>query len=283
MRITAFDSPQTCLDRVEPFLEREEAANNLLLGLLYLLQDAERTGASASDCLMAAVEEEDGSPVLVLLLNALNLIVAGQGAGVPDAANQALAMLAASGREVPGVVGPPAAAERLACGWGDLRQLTPYVKMEQRIYRLDKVEPPAEAPGKLVQASADELELVADWYARFADEIDEPMTAGDAWKKAQASIASSSVYLWRDGGFVSMAKKARATRHGVVVSLVYTPPESRGKGYASNCVAALSQRLLDSGYRFCSLYTDLANPTSNAIYTRIGYRPVQDSMLYRFR
>ena len=34
--------------------------------------------------------------------------------------------------------------------------------------------------------------------------------------------------------------------------------------------------LLDGGRRFCFLFTDLANPTSNSIYQRIGYRPVTD-------
>ena len=36
----------------------------------------------------------------------------------------------------------------------------------------------------------------------------------------------------------------------------------------------MSQLQLDRGRRFCFLYTDLTNPTSNAIYTRIGYEPV---------
>jgi predicted GNAT family acetyltransferase len=65
------------------------------------------------------------------------------------------------------------------------------------------------------------------------------------------------------------------------VNAVYTPPELRGQGYATATVAALSHLLLDRGYRFCCLYTDLANPTSNAIYQRIGYRPVTDSSVYR--
>lgn len=58
--------------------------------------------------------------------------------------------------------------------------------------------------------------------------------------------------------------------------MVYTPPAARGRGYASACVAALSQRVLDDGAHFCMLYTDLANPVSNAIYQRIGYVPVAD-------
>ncbi len=75
----------------------------------------------------------------------------------------------------------------------------------------------------------------------------------------------------------------RATRtHGIVVSLVYTPRALRGRGYASACVAALSQQLLDAGWQFCALFTDLANPTSNDIYQRIGYRPVCDFNEYDF-
>ncbi|NLT43149.1 MAG: GNAT family N-acetyltransferase, partial [Anaerolineae bacterium] len=48
-------------------------------------------------------------------------------------------------------------------------------------------------------------------------------------------------------------------------------------------VAALSQMLLDRGRRFCFLYTDLANPTSNHIYQEIGYHPVADSVMLRFQ
>lgn len=63
---------------------------------------------------------------------------------------------------------------------------------------------------------------------------------------------------------------------------VYTPREKRGKGYASACVAAMSQLLLNQGRKYCFLYTDLANPTSNHIYQAIGYEPVCDADMYRF-
>ncbi len=66
------------------------------------------------------------------------------------------------------------------------------------------------------------------------------------------------------------------------VGPVYTPPELRGRGYASAITAAATQRILASGRRFCFLYTDLANPTSNSIYQQIGYRPVTDITIWRF-
>ncbi len=97
-----------------------------------------------------------------------------------------------------------------------------------------------------------------------------------------ARIASGNIFLWHDQGPVSMAQKLRPTRHGISVSGVYTPPELRRRGYASSCVAALSQQLLDAGFAYCTLFTDLSNPTSNEIYQRIGYRPLGDSQVIRF-
>jgi uncharacterized protein len=68
----------------------------------------------------------------------------------------------------------------------------------------------------------------------------------------------------------------RETPNTVGIGAVYTPPQFRKRGYASVAVATLSQQLLDSGRRSCFLYTDLSNPTSNAIYARLGYEPLDD-------
>ena len=73
-----------------------------------------------------------------------------------------------------------------------------------------------------------------------------------------------------------MAGCGGPTPHGLRVAPVYTPPEHRGRGYASACVAALSQLLLDSGRRYCFLFTDRSNPTSNHIYEAIGFEAVTE-------
>jgi predicted GNAT family acetyltransferase len=86
-----------------------------------------------------------------------------------------------------------------------------------------------------------------------------------------------------DGGMpVSMAKISRELQTVCVVGMVYTPPYFRGRGYATSCVAAVSQFGLDRVYKKCVLYTDLANPTSNSIYMKIGYRPICDSINVMF-
>ena len=73
-----------------------------------------------------------------------------------------------------------------------------------------------------------------------------------------------------------------APAEGVVrVGPVYTPPELRGRGYASALVATVSADVRAAGNRGI-LYTDLENPTSNSIYRNIGYRAVSEVLSYEF-
>jgi uncharacterized protein len=92
-----------------------------------------------------------------------------------------------------------------------------------------------------------------------------------------AHEARHNLMLWDDGEAVSVAGFGGETPNGIRIGPVYTPPELRGRGYATALVAELSAQLLAEGRRFCFLYTDLANPTSNAIYERIGYVRVCES------
>ena len=85
-----------------------------------------------------------------------------------------------------------------------------------------------------------------------------------------------------EGEVVSMARKAGKTPNGNLVNLVYTPSHLRKRGYATECVAKLSRKILEEGNSFCFLFTDLMNPTSNSIYQKIGYRPVIDVDAYKF-
>ncbi len=146
--------------------------------------------------------------------------------------------------------------------------------MRQRIYRLDEVVPVRPVPGALRLATMDDLALLTEWGVGFARD------AGHAFllepEQISRMIGRQDLRIWQDETPASMAVAQGATPNGCRVGYVYTPPELRGRGYASALVADLSQRMLDSGFSFCVLYTDLANATSNAIYERIGYNAIGD-------
>lgn len=96
-------------------------------------------------------------------------------------------------------------------------------------------------------------------------------------------LAAKKLYILEiDGVPVSMAGYTRVMQTAIGVAFVYTPPYERSKGYATSIVAQLSQMALDKGFTKCVLYTDLANPTSNSIYQKIGYTPVCDSLQLKF-
>jgi predicted GNAT family acetyltransferase len=159
--------------------------------------------------------------------------------------------------------------------------------MRQGIYALEQVQPPSTAHGSARVATADDRELALRWWIDFGEEV--LHEGGSGRDRAEATLdhrlssPSAGILLWEDGGEpVSFAGWGGPTPNGIRIGPVYTPPELRGRGYATALSAELSQRLLDGrlfdgGRRFCFLYTDLANPTSNAIYERIGYRRVAES------
>jgi predicted GNAT family acetyltransferase len=154
--------------------------------------------------------------------------------------------------------------------------------MRQRLFEARQVQPRRFRPaGALRRAQEADLPTIAPWVAAFSHEahLTDP---SDPQQVARDRVRARSVFLWDDGRPVSMAAWAGRTERGIRVNLVYTPPEHRRRGYASACVADLTQRLLHEGQTFCCLYTDLANPTSNRIYQTIGYRPVCDMSDFHF-
>jgi predicted GNAT family acetyltransferase len=68
----------------------------------------------------------------------------------------------------------------------------------------------------------------------------------------------------------------------VRVDPVYTPAPLRGRGYAGAVTVEASRAALTAGATDVVLFTNVANPTSNALYQKIGYRPVTDFGLYDF-
>src|SRR5207253_1182834 len=118
-------------------------------------------------------------------------------------------------------------------------------------------------------------ELLIDWIRAFWLAIEGELPP-EPEQILQRLVERGGLWVWCDGGEPVSFASATAPAHGMTrIGLVYTPKELRGRGYASSCVAALSQRSLNAGVTPV-LFTDLANPTSNKIYQQIGYRPVCD-------
>jgi hypothetical protein len=170
------------------------------------------------------------------------------------------------------LLGPTQSVERFTSAsaneWRDV--------LWQGIYECHAVTPPARSAGARRLATPNDRERLADWLRSFiAEALHETISESDALARVDAHVNDQHFHVWDvDGTTVSLAAAVAPTLHGIRVNHVYTPPDSRGHGYASALVASLTQHLLDAGYRFTFLHTDLANPISNRIYMQLGYRQV---------
>jgi len=262
------------LEQAGGLLLRDEARHNLAFGIVSFALDHPDVYSEVRGW----VVREGGDVVgAALRTPPYNLVLA------RPAARGALEVLAESiTEELPGVVGAVPEVDAFASGWSGLHGVTPTTRFDQRIYALEELVPPRGVDGAMRRASVEDRALVLEWMTAFTDEA---LRGGDDPRRIERSVdarlgaeGAGGICLWEAGGMpVSLAGFGGPTPNGLRIGPVYTPPEHRGCGYGSAVTAAASQVALDRGKRFCFLYTDLANPTSNAIYMRLGYRAVCDS------
>ena len=267
----------------QSILEEDEVSNGLMLGLALRLQ--EHPERVPDDLFLATVQDGEQLIAAALMTPPNNLIVFSRQTD-PSAAFDLLAnRLRTWPQRPPGVNGRKEWSQHFAQRWQALTGQYYRVAVELRVFRLDEVVYGlGAAPGAMRVATMSDLELATQWMDDFAQEALPHETARNSAQQAVAwRIEQESLFLWEEAGeVVSMAGKSRPTAHGISIGPVYTPPKLRGRGYATAMVATLSQHLLDSGYTFTTLFTDLANPTSNRIYQKIGYQPVCDFTEYLF-
>ncbi|WP_405548345.1 GNAT family N-acetyltransferase [Streptomyces globisporus] len=152
---------------------------------------------------------------------------------------------------------------------------------EQRLYRLGTLRPPSPAPeGRARAAAREDRALLVAWVEEFAEATGQSKSSAE-WLVDEGT-ERGSLTLWESGGTpVALAGRSLMLAGMVRVTSVYTPPEFRGRGYGAAVTAESSQAALAEGAAEVLLFTDLANPTSNGVYLRIGYEPVADRVQLR--
>lgn len=271
VRVSGADAAFAALER--PLLA-DEARHNLALGIL-------ATARSSPDVypeLAAWIVRDAGEAVGgALRTPPHNLILVR-----PEAEGAVEALASSIEDDVPGVVGAVPEVDDFARVWAARRSVELETRFDQRIYRLETLRQTSDAAGRMRLATLDDRDVVLARFRAFAVEVRHgPQGAHDGLEEIVESRLRSTaagVALWEVGGeVVSLAGFGGPTPNGIRIGPVHTPHEHRGKGYGTAVTAGVTRLLLERGHRFCFLYTDLANPTSNAIYTRIGYEPVCDS------
>jgi uncharacterized protein len=264
------------LEHAGEFLAAREAEHNLILGLSSRLRQEPLLFGEPP---YLAVVEDGGRVVAAALRTPPHLLglseIDDEGAIEPLVAD--VSQVFAS---LPGVIGPKGRVETFVRAWEAATGAQGHRALAERIFRAESVRPPEGVSGWMRAHEDADHELAIRWMDEFVAEAlpeshPEAESSEDFVKRRQNDPDGGLVF-WDDGAPVCIAGFGGPTPNGIRIGPVYTPPDLRGRGYGSALTAALTQQLLDGGRRFCFLFTDLANPTSNSIYQRIGYRPVAD-------
>ena len=272
MQLERHPDAASFLERAGAFLLEREAQHNLILGLTSRLRTEPRL--YGEEPYFATVL--DGGRVVGVTMRTPphNLILS----MIDD--DRALDLIAEDAREVfgslPGVVGPKEPVGKFARLWPESAE----IGVRQRVYRATHATLPGGVPGSMRPYDDDDHDQVVAWMDAFVDEAlpSPPPEPAEHWLERTVAGPDSGIVLWIDEGSpVSFAGYGGLTPNGIRIGPVYTPPELRRRGYASALTAELTRMLLEGGRTFCFLFTDLANPTSNSIYQRIGYEPVSDA------
>ncbi|ORT60420.1 GNAT family N-acetyltransferase [Streptomyces sp. CB03238] len=257
----------------EPYLEADPAGNTVPLTVAETVRRHGPRALGTEDARFGFWRRNAGGPVeAVFVQTPPRDPLLGP---MPEVAARQLAETL-RGTRVEGVKGGDGPARAFAAAWtapGESWAVT----RRSRLFRLGELAPPRPAPpGTARRATAADVPLAAAWMSAFAAEIGVGPTV-DHTANAERRVAYGGLYVWETGGRpVSMAAHSPLVAGQSRVAPVYTPPELRGRGYAGAVTAAASRAAQDAGARQVLLFADVANPTSTALYQRLGYRPVAD-------
>lgn len=280
IKVQQFEHAADFLKNTHELLLQNEAENNLIIGLANRLN--QDPSAYLSTPFFALVEEDNRIILAVLMTPPHNILISSFTDNHTAGLHALLDYLWQSGILVNGVNSSKIIAKQFSALWTNRATLISKIKMEEMIYRLDRVIVPHMPEGEFRKATMADYPLLKQWMPAFHYEALNEELPPEEINHLKERIKSQSVFVWEKEEVVSVAMKIRETENGATIGFVYTPPELRGNGYAKAIVATLSQHLLDSGYQFCSLYTNLANKTSNFIYQEIGFKPIFEAVDIRF-
>lgn len=270
------DEAATLLAVADPFFRADPFSANVIAVVAARVVAGARIGDG--DPLWITVEDPTGKVLGAAMQTPPSALFVSR---MPAAAAATLAeALADAGRELPGVSGERGAAAGFAGAWAELTGHACTLETAMRMYRLERLNAPAEVPGagRRATSAAVDLELVADWLAAFHAEARSHAPAADWPALARLRVAGGEVHLWcEDGVPVSLAAVSPPAAGVARIGPVFTPRGSRRQGYGAAVTAAATAAAIAGGAEHVALYTDLANPTSNSIYQAIGYRADHDA------
>jgi ribosomal protein S18 acetylase RimI-like enzyme len=186
--------------------------------------------------------------------------------------------LARLGIKLASVLGPHHVSWEFAKEWQERTGQGFQADREERVYQLSRLTYTPPETGRLELATDADKSFLTPWIEGFLHDAEYETGGYTVQQLLDSVIATRTLYLWKAPEPKAMAAWANSTRHGAVINFVYVPPALRGQGYGKAVSAALAQKMLSTGQRYCFILTDTHDPRTNGLYQKIGARAVADNL-----
>lgn len=288
MKLIIYNDIKKFYNDTYEILLRDEVKNLIILGnLLIGIDETDRTSWRNVDNWFMATVKTQNKVILSALMTPPHNLTIYETDNIPN--DDALKVLAGGilGKvSVQGVLSEKDLALRFAKIFNETAGNDFRIEENQRIYALTEVNNEyLQGAYTFRPANEQDMSFLPYWCNGFHNDCfpdkDDLLMSVDV---AKHHLFSKRLYILEDNGVaVTMASNHRNLLSVGGVGAVYTPPYFRKHGYASACVARLSKQILEGGKKYCVLYTNLANPISNSIYQKIGYKAICDSVVIKFQ
>ncbi|MGW2031528.1 GNAT family N-acetyltransferase [Streptomyces sp. NPDC001761] len=271
------------LARAGDFLRSRPALHNTPLTDIETLRKRHAAGHDADASVFGRLESGGEVHAIFYLTPQGRLGLTPLSAGQADAL---AARLAGLGHSPAKVIADHDTAGAFAGAWQRHTSAVPVPFWRTHLYRLGTLTPPPRPEGRGRSTGERDREQVVRWCREFCVDVGEQSSIdlidAGAWDESRFGDRHFTFWEAPDGTPVSMAAATSIVGGMVRVDPVYTPAHLRGRGYAGAVTAETSRAALAAGATDVVLFTDPDNPTSNALYQRIGYVRIADFAGYRF-
>ena len=276
MKLVLCHTGQDFVDQFKPVLLAHEVVYQLIMGNALANADV----ACSPECFFGAVLNENDQPVLLfghrapfrLLIHSLDA------ATITEAVPLLVSHVVENQLNIAGIL----ASDTICSAFTACDSTHPYTRrVSMDIMELRELRDIPLAPGRFRPATEADLDLICRWHVEFnAEATGHPIEYAAAYEKNHSRVSDFYLYEDPDGNICAMACVARKLLKGCCISLVYTDPAQRGKGYCAALMHHLAKMQLATGYEYVGLFVDQANPISNHTYKKVGYVILEDSIEY---
>ncbi len=272
--LSHFDEIQKIPEEVKQHLDQHPAINFEIISILEKLSDDSKAFGETLECIV--VSEAEKIQVITCRIRSYNLLIS------HSLSTESISPLVEYFQEknisLPGIYGPAEEVKEFTDVWKNLSGEDFKTSDEFLQYSMSKKRISAKLIGDISIANIEQKKLLKGWTEASISEIIPGSTTefiGSCTDSFLKLLEKNKVFILKIENIpVSMAAISGQTKTMQAVIDVYTPPEHRGKGYATELCIFLCNYILDDCKNTPILWVKATNHAAIHIYEKIGFEKV---------